>query len=172
MANSVFYQFQLDLQSVAQGCPNIVPSNVVIGQVELLANGDFWQHVADTGYVLVIGMPGIETSNTLTLNSMFELTAELFFPVPADISYDFGPVYNHLAMLWTGWATNEQWFYGKNRTALTMKAGKPERRFHEKPTSRFLGCQEAFICTIPITFAYPFIVDQCAAPYDEPSVGA
>ena len=166
--NSVFYQFQLDLQSVAQGCPGIVSSNVQIGQVELLANGDFWQHVADTGYVLVIGMPEIETSDTLTLNSMFTLTAALFFPVPADVTYDFGPVYNKLAQLWTGWSTNEPWYYGKNRTALKMKAGKPERRFHEKPRSKFLGCVEAFICTIPITFQMPFISDQCAAPYLEP----
>ena len=41
MANDIFTQFQQDVQSVAQGCPGIVPSNVVIGQVELLANGDF-----------------------------------------------------------------------------------------------------------------------------------
>jgi hypothetical protein len=149
----------------------MVPSNVVVGQVELLANGDFWTRIADTGYVLVIGMPSEIESDLLTTNSMFSLTAELFFPVPADVSYDFGPVYNQLAMLWTGWATNDVWRYGENRTALKMKAGKPERRFHEKPVSKFLGGLEAFICTIPITFSYPFISDQVAAPYDEPPVG-
>jgi len=171
MANSVISQFLLDAQSVAQNCPGMLPGNVLIGQVEFVARDNaFYQHVADTGYVLVLGMPKISTSDTLTQNSQFELEAELFFPIPADVNYDMVPVYNQLMMLWTGWATNEPWYAGQNRAALRMKCAKPERRFHEKPFGQFLK-QESFICTIRINFTMPFITDQGAAPYLQPPGG-
>ena len=101
-------------------------------------------------------------------NANFRLTVEMFYPVPADVSYDFSPVNLKIAQLICGWTTNEAWRYGKDRSPLKLEWSKPEIRHHEKPASKFLDCEQAFIVCTKFTMHYPWISDQGVGPYLEP----
>lgn len=161
MANSVFVQLQLDIQTAAA---MVLPAkNIVIGEVELLANGDFWQHIADVGYVMVIGMPKASV-DLYSLNGDFDLVCELFYPRPADVSSDFIDVNNTIGKLIDAWVDYGPWTKGRNRSPKTVSFAKPEIRTHEKPCGKFLGRESFIVCT-KFTMTMPLIASQAAEPY-------
>jgi hypothetical protein len=167
----IFQQFALDIQAATRAVPGVIPGNVAIGQVELLSNGGFWQHVADTGYVFVIGQPS-GTARFLEMEADFEVEIEMLYPVLADASDDWSGPNAMLAAVVASWASWTKWASGQNRTAIRIRWDKPVVRVHEKATGKFLatGCEpiESFICSTKFTAWYPFVADQGVAPSLQP----
>lgn len=179
-ANSIFTQFQRDIQAATQAVPGIDADNVIIGEVEFLPKDQFYQNIADEGYHVVIGMPKGK-ADLLRFEGSFDLVVELFYPIPADRSYDFQGPNDMIAAIMAGWAhwtSDSAWSAGQNRSPLQIEWGKPELRVHEKPFGKFLlngpddEALPSFIVCTKFTLSYPFIVDQAANGFYEPDTGA
>lgn len=168
----VFTQFITDLQTNSQSVPGMLADQILTGSVEFQATENFYQDVADNGYYFIIEQPSGE-SDFFTFNSSFDITAFLFYPIPADQSYDWKPVNKQIGSLISGWArwTNPSqsiWVKGQNRSAVKMKWYKPEIRYSPKPCSKFLKCEQAFIVSTKFEFTMPFIADQACNPFLNP----
>lgn len=187
-SNDIFTQFSLDLQSATQGVPGFVPAQCLIGQVEFLPEQEFYADVAKNGYYFIIGMPD-GSGSYFNFEGEFEVTGELLYPVPADLSYNWTAPNAMIAAMIAGWAHwtepgtsgspdyqgGSQWTRGQNRSPVKFKFGKPEIRHYEKQWSCFLAAAvqadeaiQAFIVSTKFTFTMPFVTDQAANPYISP----
>jgi hypothetical protein len=160
---SLLSQFCQDLKAAASA---IIPlDNIMIGNVELLANGNFWAQIANHGYHLVVGIPSGE-ANLVRFEGDTEVVMELFFPIPADVTYQWNGPNDTISRLIQAWASYSPWVKGLNRQPVKLTWSKPVLRTHEKPMSCLLHA-EAFIISVKFVATMPFIADQIAAPYEE-----
>lgn len=181
-SKSVFRQFCDDLQLATQGVPGIVPSQVLVGQVEFFVGDNFYCDIAQNGYYFTIGIP-MGNGSFWDFSGEFKVECFLFFPIPADRSWDWGPVNDIIGALIAGWAHYTQpgtsgtpnytggseWPLGGNRAPVKFDFGKPKIRYHQKIPSEFLGCEQAFIVSTKFTFTLPYITDQAANPVIVPA---
>ena len=161
MVNGLFSQSILDWQAAAVAVfaaqsPALPAAQVMIGRAEWKPDIDFYKLVDKNGPYLVIELPDMGESNSLTFEGHFKVGADLFFSVPADVSYPFTKEYNFVAALMQGWTTHfAMWDGGEgNRNPLHIKFGKPVERFHEKPN----------IYSIKWEFTQPLVSAQVANP--------
>ena len=164
---SLLSQCMLDLQAAA--IPAVAAERIMLGQVELLAGGNFWQEVADHGYHLVVGMPS-GSASLYDWNGDATLTMELFYPVPADRSYDWTGPNDVVSRLVSAWASYAPWVKGRNRMPVSIRWDKPHIRTHEKPASRLFEGREAFIVSTKFVATIPFVSDQLMFPFENPAV--
>ena len=163
---SLFSQFCADVSTAAS---TVIPlSNISTGNVELLANGNFWHRIANDGSHLVVSMPSGE-AGLVRYEGDIQVVAELFFPVPADVSYNWQAPNDTLAQLIQAWSSYSPWVKGLNRQPTKLSWARPVIRTHEKPMSEIFE-KEVFICSVRIVFTMPFNSDQVANPYEMPPV--
>ena len=160
MSNGLFAQSILDWQAAAVAVfaaqsPALPAAQVKIGREEFKPDQDFYRDVQKKGFHLVIEMPEGEV-DCWDLNGHFSVTAELFYPVPADITYPMTKENNMIAALVQGWITNfTLWVAGGNRNPRKIKFEKPKARYHEKPN----------------VYSVKFVLSQQIAPANEVSTG-
>lgn len=176
---SVFAQFSADLLTSTQAIFVNLPAplgplsadQVEIGHIEFFTNADFYRKVADCGPHFIIGLPEAEGS-FFDFNGSFQVVAHLFYPVPADQSYDWQNTNNLCGALianWSHWTApgGSSWVKGRNRSPVKFKMKKPFIRYYEKPCGKYLK-KESFIVSQEFTFTMPFVTDQAGNPYLEP----
>ena len=160
MSNGLFAQSLIDWKAAAVAVfaaqsPALPASQVAIGRLEFQPDDNFYEDLAENGFYLVLEMPEGQV-NTESMNGRFDVTAELFYPIPADVANDMSGPNNMIAALIQGWATNfDLWTQGGNRNPLEIKWEKPKPRFHEKPN----------------IYSIKFVLSQPIAPVDKVYVG-
>ena len=135
--------------------PALPAAQVMIGRVEWEPDINFYTLVQENGYYLVLEMPEGEI-DCWDLNGHFDVTAQLFYPVAADISTDMSGPNNMIAALMQEWTKHfPMWGAGGNRNPRKIKFEKPKARFHEKPN----------------VYSIKFILSQQIAPASAVSTG-
>jgi hypothetical protein len=161
MSNGLFAQSILDWQAAAVAVfaaqtPALPAAQVQIGREEFQPDQNFYNEVQKNGFHVVIQMPE-GMVDCWDLNGQFDVTAELFYPVPADISYPMTIENNMIAALVQGWTTNfSLWVHGGNRNPRHIKWEKPKARYHEKPKN---------------VYSVKFVLSQQIAPATKVSTG-
>lgn len=169
--SSVFSQFTSDLQTATQGVPGMVSSQVLVGHIEFFRHEEFYKQVSDGGFYFIIGLPSGDGS-FFNYNGEFSVTADLFYPVPADQTFNWQSVNDQIGALISGWSTFTQpgtsaWPKGQNRGPVRFKFDEPFIRYDVKPFGKFLE-QESFIASTQFTFTVPYITSQAANVFLNP----
>ena len=160
MSNGLFSQSMLDWQTAAVAVfaaqtPPLASGQVIIGRAEWEPDVNFYSLVQENGFFLVIEMPEGEV-DCWDLNGRFDVTAQLFYPVPADVTYPMTIENNMIAALVQGWTKHfSLWVQGGNRNPRKIKFERPKARFHEKPN----------------VYSVKFVLSQQIAPANEVSSG-
>ena len=151
--NSIFAQFCLDVQSSAIAA-GLVSGQVLIGAVEFEPTQNFYADVQENGFYLIIQMPE-GNADMLSCDGDFKVVAQLFYPVPADASYNFVKENNQIAKLIDYWWGNfTPWNEDGNRNPRQLTWSKPTIRYHEKPN----------VVSTRFEFTQPLIAGQASNP--------
>lgn len=174
---NIYSQFCKDVQTSVQNIEGVIPAQVQIGNIEFGLCEEFYREVATNGWYFFIGLPSAQ-GDFFRFEGQFEVECRLWFPVPADKSYNWdapnGMMTNIIvALSHYGQPGNSQWVYGQNRSPVRFKHDKPKIRYYVKECSKFLSCEQAYAVSWDLTLTMPMITDQLTPPYgpiEQPSV--